>query len=147
MGELRATLRAWFGSESGPNDDAQMGVITEETAMKAIALIAAGLLAGSGLAHAEDTTTTVVGSPFVANVPYQPSDLATESGVRELRFRVRQAAYRVCQPSWDAFRPISVEQNCFGPTVRGALVQVDQAVTRWRSGAQASAGSITIRAR
>jgi UrcA family protein len=114
--------------------------------MKTIALIAAGLVASSGLAHAEDATT-VVGSPFVANVPYRASDLATESGVRALQIRVRRAAYRLCQPSDDAFRPISVEMNCFGPTVRGALGQVDQVVARERSATQASAGHITIRAR
>jgi UrcA family protein len=114
--------------------------------MKTIALIAAGLLAGSGLAHAEDVTT-VYASPSVARVSYRASDLATESGVRDLRLRVRRAAYHVCQPSDDAFRPISVELNCFRPTVRDALVQVDQAVARWQNSTQASADRITIWAR
>ena len=115
--------------------------------MKTIALIAAGLLAGSGLAHAEDATT-VVGSPspFVTRVPYQPSDLATDQGVRELRSRVRNAAFELCQPSKDAWVTYN-QLNCLAPTLRDALAQVDSAVTRSRSGEQASAGSISVFAR
>jgi UrcA family protein len=114
--------------------------------MKTIALIAAGLLAGSGLAHAEDATT-VVGSPFVAHVPYQPSDLATDQGVRKLRSRVHAAALEVCQPSEDAFSPTYNQINCLSPTLRDAFAQLDSAVARSRSGEQASAGSISVLAR
>jgi UrcA family protein len=113
--------------------------------MKTIALIAAGLLASSGLAHAEDATT-VVGSPFVARVHYQPSELATAQGIRELRGRVHNAAFELCQPSKDAWVTYN-EVNCLAPTLRDAYAQVDSAVARSRSGEQASAGSISVRVR
>ena len=112
--------------------------------MKTIALIATGLLAGSGLAHAEDATT-VVGSPFVTRVHYQPSDLATVQGIRELRGRVHNAALELCQPSEDAFMGNYRQLNCLAPTLRDAYAQVDSAVARSRSGEQASAGSISVR--
>jgi UrcA family protein len=115
--------------------------------MKYIALIATGLLAGSGIAHAEDATT-VVASPLVAHVPYQPSDLATAHGVRELRGRVRNAAHELCQPSDETFIATFNEMNCLRPTLRDAFAQVDSAAARWQSDAQASAaGSIAVRVR
>jgi UrcA family protein len=114
--------------------------------MKNIAWIAAGLLAGSGLAHAEDATT-VVGSPVVVRVPYQASDLATGQGIRALRGRVRNVAHELCQPSEDTFMLTFNELNCLTPTLHDAFAQVDSVAARWRSGVQASAGSISIRVR
>jgi UrcA family protein len=134
----------WFGPSKPPHP-ATTGIATEEKTMKAIALIAAGLLAGSGLAHAEDATT-VVGSPRVTRVPYQPSDLATDQGVRELRSRVRNAAFELCQPSQDTWVTYN-QLNCLAPTLRDAIAQVDSAVAHQRSGEQASAGSISVLAR
>jgi UrcA family protein len=135
----------WFGPVRTTRP-ATTGIATEENAMKTIALIAAGLLAGSGLAHAEDATT-VVGSPLVAHVPYQPSDLVTAHGVRELRGRVRNAAHELCQPSEQSFMATFNALNCLRPTLRDAFAQVDSAVARSRSGQQANAGSISVLAR
>jgi UrcA family protein len=115
--------------------------------MKTIALIAAGLLAGSGLAHAQDGTTVVATSPRVERVHYQPSDLATEQGIHDLRNRVRLAADHVCAPvpgdSMIAFNELA----CTAPTLRNANAQVDLAVAHWRNGEQVSAGLIAVRDR
>ena len=114
--------------------------------MKTIALIAAGLLAGSGLAHAEEATTVVGPSPLVERVPYQPSELATDSGIHDLRMRVFRAAVRVCETPETFMGPLS-STFCVDPVRRDALAQVDSAVARRRSGAQANAGSILVRVR
>ena len=114
--------------------------------MKAIALIAAGLLAGTVAANAEDTPTVIV-SPTVAYVHYQPSDLTTAQGVRDLRRRVNQTADRLCRPSEDTFLGTFNQLTCLSPTLRDALSQIDSAVARTRSGALASADRITIRVR
>jgi UrcA family protein len=115
--------------------------------MKTIALIAAGLLAGSCLAHAQDTTTVIGGSPTVEHVRYQPADLATDHGISDLRNRVRLAAIRVCAPvpgdSMIGFNELA----CTGPTMRNAYAQVDLAVAHWRNGEVISAGSIAVRDR
>jgi UrcA family protein len=124
----------------------QPASLTEEKAMKNIALIAAMLFASSGFAHAE--VTTVVGpSTLVENVPYQSSELATASGIRDLRLRVHQTVDRLCEPGPGVFMESVNEIQCTGPALRDAYAQVDRAVTAWRSGVQASADRITVRAR
>ena len=115
--------------------------------MKTITLTAALLFASTGFAFAEDATTVIGTSSFVEHVPYRVADLATDSGVRDLRSRVRQAARRLCAPAEDTFFATFSEVNCTSPTLRDAFAQVDSAVTHWRSGALASAGNITVRVR
>jgi UrcA family protein len=115
--------------------------------MKITASIAAVLFVSSGLAHAEEATTVVGSSAIVEHVPYQPSELATDQGVRKLRSRVHAAALEVCQPSEVAFSPTYNQINCLSPTLRDAIAQVDSAVAHSRSGEQASAGSISVRVR
>jgi UrcA family protein len=108
---------------------------------------AALLFASTGFAFAEDATTVIGTSPFVEHVPYRVADLATASGVRDLRSRVRHAARRLCAPTDETLMATFSELNCTSPALRDAFAQVDSAVMRWRSGALASAGSITIRVR
>jgi UrcA family protein len=136
----------WLGPVETTHS-ATTGIVTEEKAMKTIALIAAVLLAGSGLAHAEDATTVVGTSPIVEHVPYQPSELASEHGIRDLRKRVRLATFRVCAPVPDDFIVGFDLHNCTGPTLHSAYAQVDRAAADWRNGKQASAGSIAVRVR
>jgi UrcA family protein len=119
----------------------------EEKVMKNIALIATVLFATSSFAHAEDVTTVRGPSTLVEHVPYQSSELATASGIRDLRLRVRQAADRLCAPSSEALLVRYKRLNCTAPAERDAYAQVDRAVAQWRSGTQASADRITVRAR
>jgi UrcA family protein len=115
--------------------------------MKNIALIAAVLFASSGFAHAEEVTTDRGPTPLVKLVPYQSSELATDSSIRDLRFHVRQAANRICAPGPDAFMETYNEWNCTRRALDDAYAQIDSAVTRQRSGIQASADNIPVRAR
>jgi UrcA family protein len=123
------------------------GSVTEEKAMKTIALIAAGLLASSGFAHAENARTVLGASAIVERVPYQPSELASEHGIRDLRNRVRLATIHVCGPLHEDFIAGFNLLNCTRPTLHSAYAQVDRAVADRRNGAQASAGSIAVRVR
>jgi UrcA family protein len=146
MGQLRATLRAWFGSDSEPSDDAPTGFTTEEKAMKITASIAAALFLSSGLAHAEDATTVVGSSTLVEQVPYQPSELATVHGVRAVRMRISRAATRVCDKPETYMGPAN-GWYCVRPVQSDGYAQLDRAVARWRKGEQANAGSIAVRVR
>jgi UrcA family protein len=122
----------------------QLASLTEEKVMKNIALIAAVLFVSSGLANAEEATTVLGPSPIVEHVPYQPSELATESGIHGLRMRIMRAAVRVCETPETYMGPLS-GRYCVVPVRHDAFAQVDRAVARWRNGEQANAGSITVR--
>jgi UrcA family protein len=114
--------------------------------MKTIALIAAGLLASSGLAHAEEATTVVGPSPIVEHVSYQPSELATVHGIHGLRSRISQAAHRVCKSPESLMGPLNM-RYCLDPVYREGIAQLDRAIARWRAGEQASANTISVRVR
>jgi UrcA family protein len=129
-----------------PPHHAATGIAIEEKAMKTIALIAAGLLAGSGFAHAEDATTVLGASAIVEHVPYQPSELASESGIHGLRMRIFRAAVRVCETPETFPGPLS-GKFCVVPVLSDAYAQVDRAVARSRNGEQANAGGISVRVR
>jgi UrcA family protein len=112
--------------------------------MKIAASIAAVLCVSSGLAHAEDATTVVGSSPLSVTVPYQSSELATEHGILSLRFRIIRAANRVCDMP-EAYMGPANGRYCVSPTLGDAYAQLDRAITRWRNGELADAGSISVR--
>jgi UrcA family protein len=137
----------WFGADSEPSQGAEIGIATEEKAMKITALIAAALLASSGFARAQDATTVTARTSLVEHVTYHTSELATVDGIRGIRARIRQAALRLCAPPVDTLLTTLNGLACTKPAMRNAFAQVDRAITNWRNGAQANAGNILVRAR
>jgi UrcA family protein len=133
--------------DSEPSQGAATGITIEEDIMKNIASIAALLFVSCGVAHGRDITTVVGATPTVEHVSYRGAELATAIGIRNLRARVHQAVTRLCRPSADTFMVSYRQLDCTSPALHEAYAQVDRAVTRWRDGMQASAGSISVRAR
>lgn len=110
-------------------------------------LFAAGMLSvAGGPARADQQMTVTATSPYVERVSYLPANLANEQGVRDLRRRVRFAAYRVCAPDAQLLETYN-EQHCIKTTVEDAFVQVDDAIARQRSGQQVAMNSVSVRAR
>ena len=105
------------------------------------------LLATAGLAHAHGPTTVVASSPDTERVTYEPSELASEGGIRDLRSRVRHAAHRVCMPRFDPGVFRYNEQQCFSATLIDAFAQIDRAVAGWARAEQPRAPRIVVAAR
>jgi UrcA family protein len=97
------------------------------------------LLTSAGLARAQGPTTVVAESPYTERVTYEPAELASMSGIRELRSRVRSAARSVCDLGQDSYTAEYRERTCYQATLPEALAQVDQAVSRWARGEQTTA--------
>jgi UrcA family protein len=105
------------------------------------------LLAGAGVAQAQGPTTVVGDSPYVERVAYQPSDLASGSGIRDLRSRVRSAAHRVCDLGHDSATAEYRERTCYQATLPEALAQIDQVAARIARGEMPKATRIVVAAR
>jgi UrcA family protein len=79
-------------------------------------------------------------------VPFVPTELASEEGLGALRKRVERAAQRVCNDG--SFTILQLQYlYCVAPATKEGLAQLDRVVVRWREGALAGTGSLTIRAR
>ncbi len=114
--------------------------------MKIALIIASAFFAFGTAAQADNGTTVIASSPYVERVSYQPADLASAAGIRDLRRRVRSAAHRVCQPGEDTFMPTYNAISCTSPTLKDAFAQIDRAVARGGAPSLAAA-SIAVRAR
>ena len=111
-------------------------------------LFAADMLSvAGGSARAGQQMTVTAKSPHVERVSYFPANLANEQGVRDLRRRVRLAAYRVCAPDAPTLLETYNEQHCIKTTAEDAFIQVDDAIARQRSGQQVAMNSVSVRAR
>jgi UrcA family protein len=116
--------------------------------MKSLAISAGALLvASAGLAQTSHPPTQVSESRYTERVIYEPSELASEAGIRDLHVRVRHAAQRVCARSHVRLDGGYSEGRCFSATLTDALVQVDEAVVRWARAEQPRAPRILVAAR
>jgi len=111
-------------------------------------LFAVGMLSLAGTpVRAERQMTVTARSPYVERVPYTPTNLSSDQGVRDLQRRVRFAADRVCAPDAHTFLLTYNQTHCYNSAVRNAFLQIDDAVARYRSGQQIALNDVTVRAR
>jgi UrcA family protein len=71
------------------------------------------------------------------HVPYSDLDLASRSGARELRLRVREAARDVCGQLADAYPVYQLNgASCFKTAVENGMVRANAAITTARQNAR-----------
>jgi UrcA family protein len=71
------------------------------------------------------------------HVPYSDLDLASRSGARELRLRVREAARQVCGELADAYPVYQMNgTSCFKTALENGLVRANAAITTARQQAR-----------